>query len=678
MKITNENLCLENAIEKEWIITNGIGGYASSTVIGANTRKYHGLLVAPIAAPAKRYLVLSKVDESIEINGKKYELFTNIGKNFISKGYEYQTEFEKDYLPNFEYQIEDIKIKKTICLEYGKNTVVINYKIINGKNTSKFNVTPIINFRDFHSIYNNYITIKQEKIRNKIKVILNNREKHPVFFRATEGEYIEFNNTQFNGMFYIEEEKRGFDAVENHAIPGMYSIEIKPNDEKDISFICSLEENIEELDANEIIEREKVRLRRIIIGTDLIDNKKNNKTQEEIQKDEIIKAFIISTDNFVTYRPMFREYTLIAGFPWFLDWMRDSLISFEGLLLKTKRFDIAKSVLRTSIRDIKYGLIPNGYSEFDNTPLYNSVDSSLLLFEQVQKYLEYTEDYLFVENEIYPKLQIIIENYQRGIKYDDNNVYQDNDGLIYTGSENTQNTWMDAKYNGIAITPRNGKVVEINALWYNALMIISSLTNKFGKRSDSKKYKEFAENVKKSFNNEFYNKRRKCLYDVIGDGKIRPNQLFSLSLTYPVIEPSSRQAKELFMTVEKKLFNNYGLKTLAKNEPDYIEIYEGGPEQRDKSYHQGITWPWLMGLYYNSLKNMMKDEKNRIEKNKLKNQIKELRKNVKETFSKELVQRGCIGSIAEIYDSVKPFSPKGAFAQAWSVAEIFRIIVDED
>ena len=678
MKITKENLNLEQGLEKEWLITNGIGGYASSTIIGANTRKYHGLLVAPIAAPARRYVVLSKVDESIEIQGKKYDLFTNVGKTYISKGYENQVEFEKDYMPDFEYQVEDVKIIKTVCMEYGKNTVVVHYNIINGENDAKFKIAPLLNFRDFHAINNSNIQIAQENIRNKVKVILNDNYEHPIYLKVTDANYVKFDNVTFNGMFYMQEEKRGFEAEENHAIPGVFEVDIPAGENKSISFICSLEENIEEIMAEDIIEREKSRLRRIIRGTELIDNKKTNKTPEELEHDELIKSFIIATDNFIAYRPMFREYTIIAGYPWFLDWMRDSLISFEGLLLKTKRFDVAKSVLRTSLRDVRYGLIPNSYSEFDNAPLYNSVDSSLLLFEQIQKYLEYTEDYIFVENEIYPKLQIIIENYIKKIDYDDNNVHLDEDGLLITGSENTQNTWMDAKYNGVAVTPRNGKVVEINALWFNALMIMTSLTNKFGKRSEVKKYKELAELAKESFINKFYNKRRKCLYDVIGDSRIRPNQLFSLSLTYPVIEPSSREAKELFMTVEKKLFTDYGLKTLAKNEPNYVEVYDGDAFQRDNSYHQGITWPWLMGLYYNALKNMAKDEKNRIEKKKLQSKLSDLKEHIQNIFSKELMENACIGSISELYDSAKPFSPKGAIAQAWSVAEIFRIIVDDE
>ena len=386
---------------------------------------------------------------------------------------------------------------------------------------------------------------------------------------------------------------------------------------------------------------------------------------------------MIATDNFIVFRPTFGLHTIIAGYPWFLDWGRDSLISLEGLCLVPKRFEIAKDVLLTCTRDVKYGLIPNGYSETDNSPLYNSVDASLLLFEQVQKYLNYTDDHKFIKENLYPKMKTIIDNYSNGIDLYDNNVYLEEDGLLSSGSEKTQNTWMDAKFGDLAFTPRYGKVVEINALWYNALKIMEQLSKKYekiGKKILCKKYSDMAERCKKAFSKEFYNNRKKCLYDVIGDGKVRPNQLYALSLTYQVIDANSEIAENIINVVEKKLLNNYGLKTLAKGEKNYIDIYDGDNFKRDASYHQGITWTWLLGLYYNSLKNMKQAEKNKEKKKALENKINEFKEKVQKTFSTEISERGCIGSIAEIYDSRTPYSPKGAFAQAWSVAEVFRII----
>lgn len=666
MEFTKEDLNLENGLNKEWLITNGIGGFASSTIIGTNTRKYHGLLIAPLKPPAQRVLILSKVDESIEIEGKKYNLYTNIGENYISQGYKYQETFEKQYIPIFKYKIGKIEITKTICMEYGKNTVGIHYKIKNSNKKIRFNLAPIINFRDFHSMSTDHIfDVNQNIEKNKIELIVDNNKNVPIYMYISEGNYTKHNDDIFRNMFYIEEEKRGFYPKENHYVTGVYQIEIEPAKEKEISFICSLEDNIKKADVKKIIKQEQKRLDLYIDETKLLN------TENET---ESTKQLITASEQFIIKRKENNLHSIIAGYPWFLDWGRDSLISFEGLLLITKKYDIAKEILLTMIKDVEQGLVPNGYSEIDDKPLYNSVDASLLLFEQVKKYLDYTQDYKFVQKKIYKKLKDIISNYIKGIDLDNNNIYLDEDYLISSGTENTQNTWMDAKYGDFAATPRNGKAVEINSLWYNSLMIMTELATKFEEKSKIKKYKELASGCKKSFNNKFYNTRRKCLYDVLGDNKIRPNQLFSLSLTYPVIEPNSEIAYNIISTVEKKLLNNYGLKTLAKGEINYIDIYEGNSFKRDMSYHQGITWPWLLGLYYNSLKNMIKSEKRKIFRNKLEEKLYTFKENIKKTFEKEIAENGCIGSIAEIYDSRKPQNPKGTISQAWSVSEIMRII----
>ena len=660
MRVTKEKLNLEEGLTKEWLITNGIGGYSSSSIIGANTRKYHGLLVAPITPPARRYLILSKVDEAIEIDGKSYGLYTNVGSEYTSQGFKYLESFEKEFVPIFKYKVDDVDITKVICMDYGKNTVGVYYKIKTANSPCKLTLAPIVNFRDFHTMNTNHnFKIKQDIKGNKVKLVIDNIIAHPVYIKISEGEYIKHDNDTFKNMFYIEEQKRGFYPEEDHIVPGVFDVEIESGIEKEVSFICSFEENIDEINVKDLISNEIVRQNELYNKSFLIDNKTTKKTKKQLKDEELIKTFITATDNFVVNRPSFGLHTLIAGYPWFLDWGRDSLISFEGLLLVTKRYDIAKEVLLTMVRDIKYGLVPNGYSGFDNRPLYNSADASLLLFEAVQKYINYTSDIDFVKDNLYDKLKDIIENYQKGIDVDDNNIYLDVDNLLVSGTEQTQNTWMDAKYDNIAVTPRNGKVVEINALWYNANKIMEDLVIKIEGKSKAKKYAELAKNCKISFNNKFYNKRRKCLYDVLGDSKIRPNQLFAMSLTYPVIDVNSEEAENIINVVEKKLLNNYGLKSLAKGEENYVEIYEGNPEQRDKSYHQGITWVWLLGLYYNCLKNMKEACKAKTKK----------------TFGIEIYENGCLGSISELYDSNKPYLPKGAFAQGWSVAEVFRIIL---
>lgn len=676
MKFTKENMNLEEGLTKEWLITNGIGGYSSSSILGANTRKYHGLLVAPLTPPARRFVILSKLDESITIRNREYPLYTNICSEYISQGYKYQEEFEKKYIPIFKYKVGEVEITKIVCMEYGENTVAVYYKIKNGKVKSKLKLAPIVNFRDFHQVNENHtFELRQNINKNKVKVVVDGNSQTPIYMYVSEGKYIEHQKDQFENMFYIEEEKRGFSAQENHAVTGVYEVEIKAREEKEISFICSMEENIEEKNAKKIINNEIKRLEEIFNNSKLINNKKEKKTKKEEQQEKLIKTLLIASDNFIVYRPKFKLYTMIAGYPWFLDWGRDTLISFEGNVLMPKRYEIARDILLTTVRDVKYGLVPNGYSGYDNRPLYNSVDASLLLFEAVQKYLDYTDDLKFIKEDIYEKLEEVIEHYCKGIDVDNNNIYLDEDGLIVSGTENTQNTWMDVKFDNIAVTPRNGKAVEVNALWYNANMIMASLTKKIGHPIKAKKYINLAEKCKTSFNEKFYNNKKKCLYDVIGDSKIRPNQLFALSLTFPVISTNSDIAKNIIETTERKLLNEYGLKTLAKGEENYVEIYEGNEKKRDSSYHQGITWPWLLGLYYNSLKNTLKYAETLEEKTKLEEKIDKFIKKVTKTFEKEIYENGCIGNIAEIYDSVKPQLPKGTIAQAWSVSEVFRIIL---
>lgn len=669
MKYSKKYMNLEKGLKTEWIITNGLGGYAASSIIGANTRKYHGLLVAPLTPPARRFLVLSKLDESIEIVNKKYNIYTNIGKDYVTDGYKYQKYFEKSEIPVYYYEIEDVKIKKSICMQYGKNTVIVQYNIKNGEYNSKLTLAPVVNFRDFHTTNTNHnFKLKQNNVNTKLKLIIDKYNEFPIYMKVSEGKYIKHYDDIFKNMFYIEEEKRGFCAEEDHIVPGRYEIEIKPNEQKDITFICSLEENIDELDGKEVIKKEKNRIKSLIKNSELV--------QDGIDED-LIKTYIIASDNFVVYRPSFGLHTIIAGYQWFLDWGRDTLISFEGLLLISKRFDIAKEVLLTMIRDVKYGLVPNGYSGFDNRPLYNSVDSSLLLFEQVKKYLEYTKDEAFIKDNLYDILVKIIYSYIDGIDIDDNNIYMDKDYLIISGTQNTQNTWMDAKIDGVAITPRNGKAVEVNSLWYNALKIMEEITAKFYGIKYAKQYGNLAKECKKSFESKFYQKRRKCLYDVLGDSKIRPNQLFALGLSYPILDCSTEEAKNCFETVTKKLLNLYGLKTLSKGEENYTEIYEGDSFKRDSSYHQGITWPWLLGIYNDAFKNIIKYEKSKIKKKELEVRHSKFVNDVKETFTKELKEGKTVGSISELYDSKKPFEAKGAFAQGWSVAEVFRIILKD-
>lgn len=672
MKLSKKQLSLEDGITKEWLITNGIGGFASQSVLGINTRKYHGLLVAPLMPPARRYVILSKIDESINVDGKEEILYSNIGKNYISEGYKNLESFEKIYTPSFKYETPSkIKIEKQISMVYGKNIVCVYYKIENIDKDITMKLAPVMNYRDFHCMNTNHeYNVNQKIIANKVRVTVDGNKILPIYLYSKEGNYIEHQNDIFKNMFYVEEEKRGFYPEEDLFVPGRYEINIAANTTKEFTIVCGLEENIEEIDGKTVIENEKKRLDKIIDASNFVDRNQSKSTQEQM------RDLVIASDNFVTYRPKFSLHTIIAGFPWFLDWGRDTLISFEGLLLKTRRFDIAKEVLLMMTKDIKYGLVPNGYSGYDSRPLYNSVDSSLLLIEAVSKYLEYTQDYTFVKNSLYKILKNIIESFQNGINVDDSNIFMDKDGLISAGTPETQLTWMDAKVGNFAVTPRNGKAVELNSLWYNALKIVANLAEKYNDEKKHDEYEKLAKKVRVSFNKKFYNEKNKCLDDVIGSEEIRPNQLFALATTYPVMILSNEKAKEMLKTVSKELYTKYGLATLSKKDPKYIAVYEGDGFRRDMSYHQGITWPWLAGLYVESYKTIIKNEKNKTEKKKLEEEYEKIISNYKKSFA-QAMKEGAIGTISELYDSKPPYLPKGAFAQAWSVSEVIKIMLEK-
>lgn len=675
---------------KEWIITNGIGGFASSTDFGGmNIRKYNGLLVAAMHPPYNRKLILSKLDESIEINGKKINLFTNEtitnGISQISDGYTYQQSFEKNIIPIYTYKVQKTIIEKSICMIYGKNAVAVIYRIVNQKAKTKLNITPIVNYRDFHSDSHNAKFKYTQKVSEDLsKVQIDFGDNQKINIGVKDATYNEHKNDVFCNMYYRIEKERGFISDENHAVPGTFTIEINPNEDKEIVFICSCNgkygislDDITKYSGSEIINEEYDRIQNQIKESKLLDGlTKRGKNRESYI--DFVKKYIVATDNFIVYKTSSKLHTAIAGYPWFNDWSRDTLIAFEGLFLKANRIELAEEILLDTLKKIKDGLIPNGYDEYTGRPLYNSSDSSLLFFEAVNKYLKYTENYDFVKDKLFNHMKSIINNYIDGINLDGNNIYVDDiDYLLVAGTPKTQNTWMDAKVNGTAITPRNGKAVELNALWYNSLKIMEDISSKIGKPVGKIEYAYIAKKCKKSFEKAFYNPDKKCLKDTIDDDKVRPNQIFALGLSYPVIDLTSMVAKETFITVTHKLLNKYGLKTLADDEDGYKAVYEGGPAERDSMYHQGITWPWLLGIYYNAMQNLINSENDETSKKKLEKMKKQFKADLIETFINEENNENTYGSICEIYDSVEPQKGKGAFAQAWSVAEVYRILLEK-
>lgn len=624
MKITKDKLVdFEKASNYEWILTNGIGGYCSSSILGLNTRKYHGLIVAALDDTGDRNLVLSKLNESIEYNGKNYTLSTNQCNNYIEQGYKRQESFEKDFLPEFEYRIEDVVINKTIAMKYGKNKIGVVYKIKTGKQGVRFIIQPLVNYRNFHEVRNCY-SLPCKVSENAVNIELNSKHT-TLHFILSDGFFEKYDRTFYRNMFYKIEEDRGLEAYEDHFMPGAYIVDVPSNEEKVIEFVAEVDNDnkfLQNANAQEIVRGEIVRFEKLC----KIANAKN----------EVEKELTVAADSFVVKRG--NRKTVIAGYPWFGDWGRDTFIAFEGILLKTNRYKDAKEILFSFVPYLKNGLIPNMIDEKGGSA-YNTVDASLWYIDAIYKYYKYTSDIDTIEK-LYNTVKSIIDAYKNGTDY--GIKMDDVDSLIMAGNENTQLTWMDAKVDNVVPTPRNGKAVEINGLWYNALKIFEEFSRDLNIEYD----RSLSAKVKESFK-KFYS--TEGLYDVIEplSTQIRPNQIIPIGLDYSPIE--AEKAKEIVDVVEDYLYTDKGLKTLTSIDKDYKPYYEGGVYSRDTSYHQGTVWPWLLQFYFVASKRY-KGVYRRLEK------------------VEEMLSDNCLGSIAEIYDAEEPRYAKGAFSQAWSVA----------
>ncbi|MBQ8298944.1 MAG: glycogen debranching enzyme family protein [Clostridia bacterium] len=622
MRVTRDKILnFDIASRKEWIATNGIGGFASSTIIGLNTRKYHALLVAALGDTGDRYVVLSKLNESIVKGDKSYTISTNQCGNFVENGYVYQEYFRKALVPEFYYKVDDVDILKKVAMKHGENKVAVSYTIKTRGEDITFRIQPLVNYRKFHDTRNCY-ELDYNARENAINIRLNS---HTTLHMITsEGIFERYDRTYYRNMFYMVEEERGLDAYEDHFMPGAYAVFVPKNTEMTFEFVASVDfsqDFLKTANASEIIRSENTRLEKVC------------KIAEA--NTVVEKQLAVAADSFIVDRG--NRKTVIAGYPWFGDWGRDTFIAFEGLLLRTNRFKDAKEILLDFSRFIRDGLIPNLIDETGGSA-YNTVDASLWYIDAAYKYYKYTHDEIFVQK-IYEHLLKIVDAYKNGTRY---NICMDVDGLISAGDETTQLTWMDAKVGEIIPTPRFGKCVEINALWYNALNIMSEFSKILGKKFDT----DLIEKVKDSYT-KFY--ADYGLFDVIEPTsvKIRPNQIIAIGLEFSPV--NEQKAKEILKVVEDELYTDKGLKTLASDDPEYRGYYFGDVYCRDMSYHQGTVWPWLLQPYFEASRKY--DGKYKWLEN-----------------TEELITDDCFGSINEIYDADEPRHPKGAFSQAWSVA----------
>lgn len=650
----NQETCgnLDAALTREWLETNGIGGFASSTIVGLNTRRYHGLLVAATKPPVGRVVMLSKLEETLYIDGQPFDLSANRYPGAVHpQGFRYLKQFRLDPFPVFTYEVEGIEIEKTVFMIYGENSTVIQYEL--KKNTHPevpknlwLEIRPLIAFRDYHSTTHENGAINSAVAEQPGLTSVMPYQGLPSLHLAHNAVELRKAGDWYRNFEYDAERERGLDFSEDLFNPYVLRFDLRLR--RQASTIASTELR----DVAKVVEYRQAEITR-----------RRNARLSCICEDDFAQTLAAAADQYLVSRG--DQKTVIAGYHWFSDWGRDTMIALPGLTLPTGRHDIARSILRTFAKHIDQGMLPNRFPDAGETPEYNTVDATLWFFEAARSYLAYTDDLEFVRDELYPVLADIISWHVRGTRY---GIKVDPSGLLGSGEQGVQLTWMDAKVGDWVVTPRRGKPVEIQALWYNALCIMEDLARKFGDEASQKRYRSMATVASWSFNQWFWNEMTGCLYDVTNgappDLSIRPNQILAVSLPYSML--SAERAKSVVQTVQDQLLTPYGLRSLAASDPQYCGRYTGGPVERDRAYHQGTVWPWLMGPFITAYV-------------KVNGGSEAARHQAADWLAplKDHLAHGGLGHISEILDGDAPQRPCGCIAQAWSVAEVLRSYIED-
>lgn len=654
----------KEGIKREWAVTNGIGGYAGSSMIGAHSRTHQGYLIASLHAPIERYLVFSKINETVTVGTRTVSFETSqhraSGKTVYAEGQKFLTSFIYDGSVHYAYETDNFSFKKHITLKRNANVCAVSYELTAGDSDCTFTLTPLFNYRE-HSESSTPDTLRFETFTEDRTFYLVPKKNKDIAirFQTSEGTFSERETVYDIDMQLQIEVDLETDGLDCHYCPVDLSIAVPANTTKKVSILCSI---------GDVNERPSP-----VSATEAFSIlEENARCHAELfekagYRDSFANQLVLASDQFLTYRESTKMMTVLAGLPWFTDWGRDTMIAFTGLTLCTKRFKEAEEILLTFARYIRHGIVPNMFPDDNMPPLYNTVDASLWYFYAVYQYLHYNpaaEAEAFVKEQIFPHLKEIISAYEKGTDF---SIYMEDDGLIHAGSGLDQITWMDVRVGDWVATPRHGKPVEINALWYNALRIMESLCEKFDE--DASAYRARANQVKESFNAKFWDSANQCLFDVVDgdepDDHIRPNQIYAVSLPFSLLP--EEQEKAVVALVEKELFVGCGLRSLAPDHPDYHGIYCGALAKRDAAYHQGTAWGFLLGGFFSAYMKVNHHSSSAAE-----NAVRML-----EPVRKHLTDSGCIGSISEIFDGDAPHNPRGCYAQAWSVGEVLRCYCED-
>lgn len=656
----------EQGEENCYLLTNGLGGYSSLAITGAAARNDQALLMAALKPPTKRYHLVTNVHGEIMMGGKHFDLASQryVNKTKNQQGQRWLSCFEFEYFPVWHYQAEDLALTETVFMRYGENTVGIRYEV-EACRPGELLLTPWLQFAPKgHRLERSQVFAVDES------VIISGG----VRLRYDTNGQVELlhENIYMDDWFYEQDARDGRDAVgctvANHRIHCpfdagrhvfylVYRVEEPeggPETEKMSPDLAGMKEAMEPVDlawVDEAMAAEKRRQQRVMADSGLTG--------------DMARTLVKAADQYLTWRRSTEGWSIMAGFPFFEDWGRDTMIAMAGCTIAARRFEHAKSILKTFMAYCRRGLMPNMFPEGDAKPMYNTVDASLLFIETVYLYLKASGDMAFAR-EAWPEMTEIVKWYQNGTDY---GIRMDEDGLIRAGEDLYQLTWMDVRVGDILPTPRHGKPVEINAYWYNALMILAELAPEMGKLECGKVYERMAKKTKDSFLRLFWDEERGCLRDVAAcenpaeEEQLRCNQIWALSLSHVMVD--AEKARRILQAVERWLYTPWGLRTLSPGDKAYHGFYGGSQFERDMAYHQGTVWAYPLGAYYRACLRWSEDQMAAMERVKCRLKAMEA-----------CLREGCIGHIAEIYDGDEPNTSKGCFAQAWSVGEILRVYAE--
>jgi predicted glycogen debranching enzyme len=646
---------LEAAETREWLVTNGLGGFASGTVGGTATRRYHGLLIAALRPPTGRTLLVSGVEEVASYLGGNYPLATNRWlSGFVSpKGYLHmESFFLEGTKPVWRYALADALLEKRVWMKQGENTTYVQYSLVRASAPVELHAKVLVGYRDYHATTQTHgWQMRIEPVAKGLRVTAFDRATP--FYLMSAGASIEPQHEWYHDYFLPAERERGLDDHEDRLYAGEFHLYLKARES--VTLVFSTEEDAL-LDGAEARTAQSDYEGKLIRGW--VAKHAEGRAAPAEDEPAWLWQLVLAADQFLVKRTTPNDAaggSVIAGYPWFSDWGRDTMIALPGLTLAQGRPEVARKILKSFARYIDAGMLPNNFPDNDGEPQYSTVDAGLWYFEAVRQYFQSTRD-LGLLSELYPLLAGIVDAHVRGTRY---HIKVDPaDALLFAGSPELQLTWMDAKVGDRAVTPRTGKAVEINALWINALHSMMGFARTLGRPAEG--YAKLAEKAAKNFQ-RFWNAERNCCYDVIdvpgagNDPALRPNQIFAVSLPFSPL--GERQQKSVVDVVAQHLLTSHGLRSLAASEPGYKGKYTGGPQERDSAYHQGTVWAWLVGPFALAHFRVYGD--------------RGTAQGFLEPLGRTIHSAG-LGTISEIFGGDAPFPPAGCIAQAWSVAELFR------